>query len=61
MEHNHEKTCIICKKDEDTIPLVKFDYKQTHFWICPQHIPVIIHDPTQLAGLLPDAEQFPAG
>ena len=56
----HGKNCIICKKDEDQIPLVKFDYKQTSFWICPQHIPVIIHDPTQLEGLLPDADKFEA-
>ncbi len=57
---NHDKNCIICKKDEDQIPLVKFDYKQTSFWICPQHIPVIIHDPSQLNGLLPDADKFEA-
>jgi hypothetical protein len=58
---NHDKNCIICKKNEDEIPLTKFDYKQTEFWICPQHIPVIIHDPSKLTGLLPDAEKFPAG
>ncbi len=56
----HDKTCIICKRNEDAIPLVKFDYKQTSFWICPQHIPVIIHDPQQLEGLLPDADKFEA-
>jgi hypothetical protein len=54
------KKCIICKRDENDIPLTKFDYKNTSFWICPQHIPVIIHDPTQLVGLLPDADKFEA-
>ena len=56
-----EKKCIVCERNEDQIPLVKFDYKQTYFWICPQHIPVIIHNPEQLAGKVTGAENFEAG
>ncbi len=56
-----EKKCIVCERNEDQIPLVKFDYKQTYFWICPQHIPVIIHNPEQLEGKVSGAENFEAG
>ncbi len=55
-----KKECIVCKKTHEEIPLVKFDYKETSFWICPQHIPVIIHDPAKLVGILPDAENMEA-
>jgi len=58
---NQEKKCIICSKNKEQVPLLKFDFKNTHFWICSQHIPVIIHDPTQLEGLLPDADKLIAG
>jgi hypothetical protein len=27
-------------------------------WICPQHLPVLIHDPSKLAGKLPGAESL---
>jgi hypothetical protein len=43
------------------VPLVLFAYKQKNYWICPQHIPVLIHDPTKLSGLLPGAENLQAG
>ncbi len=55
---NVEKVCIVCKRNEKEIPLVKFDFLETHFWICPQHIPVIIHDPEQLKGMLPGADKL---
>ena len=57
---NENKSCIICKKTEQEIPLTQFDYKETSFWICPQHIPVLIHNPGQMDGLLPGAENFEA-
>jgi hypothetical protein len=41
--------------------LVGLDFKGYSYWICPQHIPVLIHDPSKLAGLLPGAETLEAG
>ncbi len=32
-----------------------------NYWICPQHIPILIHDPSKLAGKLPGAEDMQAG
>ncbi len=55
-----DKKCIICGKTHLEIPLTQFDYKQTNFWICPQHIPVLIHEPNKMADLLPGADQFEA-
>jgi hypothetical protein len=61
MEKHNEKYCLVCKQDEQTVPLVQVDYKGNQYWICPQHIPVLIHDPQQLEGLLPDAGNLQAG
>ena len=55
---NYNKECIVCKRDEQQIPLTQFDYMGTQFWICSQHIPVIIHEPSKLIGLLPEAEKI---
>ncbi len=61
MENHDEKHCLVCKRDEQTVPLVQVDYKGKKYWICPQHIPVLIHDPQSLEGLLPDAGSMQAG
>jgi len=61
MENHNEKVCLVCKRNEHEIPLVELSYKDMKYWICPQHIPVLIHDPNQLEGLLPGAENMQAG
>ena len=58
---NKEKACIVCNSDENTAPLVELSYKNQKYYICPQHIPVLIHDPGKLEGLLPDAGNLQAG
>jgi len=52
--------CLVCKRDSEEIPLISFRYKGTGLWICPQHLPILIHDPTKLAGVLPGADGFEA-
>ncbi len=49
-------TCLACDRDSDAVPLFSLHYRGTTFWICPQHFPILIHDPTRLAGRLPGAE-----
>lgn len=61
MSSTNDKHCLFCKKDENEIPLVQLDFKGNHHWICPQHIPVLIHDPQKLVGMLPGAENMEAG
>ena len=61
MENHNEKVCLFCKQDEERVPLVQVDYKGNTYHICPQHIPVLIHDPGQLEGMQPDAGDMQAG
>jgi hypothetical protein len=52
--------CLVCKKLSAEIPLIPFQYQGSDHWICPQHLPILIHDPTKLAGVLPGAEGMEA-
>ncbi|RLD55764.1 MAG: hypothetical protein DRJ05_12440 [Bacteroidetes bacterium] len=61
MSSTNNKHCLFCKRDENEIPLVQLDFKGENHWICPQHIPVLIHDPQKLVGMLPGAENMEAG
>ena len=38
------KECLVCKKTATEIPVTKFHYQESHFYICPQHIPILIHN-----------------
>ena len=55
------KTCLVCKKTATETPVTKFYYQESHFYICPQHIPILIHNPQELVGLLPGADQLEKG
>ena len=61
MENTIEKKCIVCNSSKEEVPVTKFEYKNSEFYICPQHIPVLIHDPQKLVGLIPDADKLNAG
>ncbi len=50
--------CLACGRGQDATPLVALTYRGSPLWICPQHLPVLIHDPTQLVGRLPGAEHL---
>jgi hypothetical protein len=34
------------------------EYQGSTYWICPQHLPILIHKPAQLADKLPGAERL---
>ncbi|MBN2745695.1 MAG: hypothetical protein JXR34_03140 [Bacteroidales bacterium] len=61
MENQHNKECVFCKRDDQQVPLVQLSYQSTAYWICPQHIPILIHEPSKLQGMLPGAEKMQAG
>jgi hypothetical protein len=42
----------------DTTPLIALTYRGGSYWICPQHLPILIHDPARLSGRLPGAEDL---
>jgi hypothetical protein len=53
-----KKICLLCQRDENETPLVQLIYRGSTLSICPQHLPVLIHDPQQLVGKLPGAERL---
>ena len=50
--------CLHCDRSSDEVPLLLMEYRGKNLWICPQHLPVLIHKPAQLAGKLPGAENL---
>ena len=51
-------TCLACHRGSQETPLIPLDYRGTRLSICPQHLPVLIHDPARLIGMLPGAENL---
>ena len=58
---SQNKECLVCKKASTETPVTKFYYQESEFYICPQHIPVLIHNPQELVGLLPNADKLEKG
>lgn len=52
------KKCVYCGVGSQEIPLVALTYREANYFICPEHIPVLIHEPGKLAGKLPGAEKL---
>ncbi len=52
--------CLACDRGRDVVPLIHLTYQGSELRICPQHLPILIHDPTRLKGLIPDAEKLEA-
>jgi hypothetical protein len=55
---NDTPACVVCKRDSEDVPLISFQYKGTGRFICPQHLPILIHDPTKLGEVLPGADSL---
>ena len=51
-------TCLACGRSDRETPLVQLLHRGAVLYICPQHLPVLIHDPQRLVGVLPGAEQL---
>lgn len=45
--------CVYCDQSSDQIPLITFLFKEKEHWICPQHLPILIHQPYKLVDKLP--------
>ncbi|MDH3943013.1 MAG: hypothetical protein OEV06_02815 [Anaerolineae bacterium] len=58
-ENTMQEICLQCGLGPDEIPLVPLVYQDKKLWICPQHLPLLIHNPARLEGKLPGAESFP--
>ncbi len=53
-----EPACLVCRRRSEAIPLLVLEYRGCHLRICPEHLPILIHDPRRLAGILPGAENL---
>jgi len=56
-----EKKCIVCDTTNQKAPLIQLDYQGQALFICPTHLPVLIHHPEELIGKVTGAEEFKAG
>jgi hypothetical protein len=48
--------CVACERGSDDVPLLTAEFRGRQFYICAQHLPILIHDPGQLEGRLEGAE-----
>ena len=53
-----ERCCLLCERGSDVTPLLSLEYRGLTLRICPQHLPVLIHDPARLVVILPGAEEL---
>ncbi|HJW89974.1 MAG TPA: hypothetical protein VJ436_04985 [Anaerolineales bacterium] len=58
MMNSDQPNCLYCEQTSDQVPLLPLTYRGKQIWICPQHLPILIHKPAQLSGKLPGAEDF---
>lgn len=57
-DQTEKKVCLACDRGSDEIPLICLEYRGDRLWICPQHMPLLIHQPERLVGRLPGAESL---
>jgi len=48
-------------RNDEEVPLIAIIYRGNDHWICPQHLPILIHKPAQLAEILPGLEKLYPG
>jgi hypothetical protein len=53
-----EPRCIQCERDSAAIPLIQMVYRGQPLWICPEHLPLLIHKPQELVAKLPAASAW---
>jgi hypothetical protein len=51
-----DPVCLYCQRTSDQAPLISMIYRGAPVWICPQHLPILIHKPALLADMLPGIE-----
>ncbi len=50
--------CVYCARTDAEVPLLAVKFQEREYWICPQHFPILIHQPEQLSGKLPGVENL---
>ena len=52
------EVCVFCARSSQEIPLLLIRHQGETSWICPQHLPVLIHKPMQLVDKLPGVKNL---
>ena len=55
-----QEQCLKCGRESGLNPLIQLIYKGQSLWICPQHLPILIHKPAELANIIPGIDQHAA-
>ncbi len=48
--------CVSCERTVEEVPLLSLAHRSGTAYICPQCLPILIHEPQQLLSKLPGAE-----
>ena len=48
--------CVSCERTVEEVPLLNVTHRGGGAYICPQCLPILIHDPHQLLSKLPGTE-----
>jgi hypothetical protein len=48
--------CLYCERTSAEVPLIPLLYRDQPCYLCPAHLPLLIHHPEQLADRLPGVE-----
>jgi hypothetical protein len=52
------RQCLSCNRSESDVPLMTLAYHNETLFICPQCLPVLIHEPQNLVGKLDGADRM---
>lgn len=55
---DNQPRCLVCQESSQEVPLLKLEYRDSEYYICAQHFPILIHQPEKLVGVLPGAEKL---
>ena len=45
--------CVHCQRSSEQVPLLQLEFNGEIKWICPQHLPILIHKPELLIDQFP--------
>ncbi len=60
-EEKSTPSCVLCDKPDTEVPLIQLSYNNKAYYLCAEHMPMLIHKPAALVGKLPGAENMSAG
>lgn len=52
-----KNVCLACDQTSEDTPLIRLEYRGRKLWICPRHMPVLIHQTERLIEQFPSVEE----